>query len=220
MTTSDFKLKLQTRNETGSKSSRRMRREGKIPVIIYGHQKEPKQCAVEVLDWQSFKKQDTQLAKVLIDNTTPPLNVLVKDIQHDYLAGKTLHIDFQEINMNEEITTAVPVGYTGTPAGTAEGGMLSQTTYEIEVSCLPGNLPDSIEVDVTDLELGDSLLIKDIVLPENVTCTEDPESTIFYVSLPKAQEEPEETEGEEEAEEGESEGTEGTEDKKEAKATE
>ena len=217
MTTSDFKLKLQTRNETGSKSSRRMRREGKIPVIIYGHQKEPKQCAVEVLDWQGFKKQDTQLAKILIDNAQKPLNVLVKDIQHDYLAGKTLHIDFQEINMDEEITTTVAIGYTGTPAGAAEGGMLSQTSYEIEVSCLPANLPDSIEVDVTDLELGDSLLIKDIVMPEDVTCTEEPESTIFYVSLPKAQQETEETEGEGEAEEGEAEGSE---DKKEAEATE
>jgi large subunit ribosomal protein L25 len=192
MTTGDSQLKLETRTETGSNASRRLRKSGKVPTIIYGHGKEPKQCVADVKDWRAIAKLDTQILKVLIDKSKKPVNVLIKDVQHDFLAGVTLHVDLQEINMNEEITASVPINAVGTAAGTSVGGVLDQVMYDLEVICLPGDLPEILEVDVTEIEINNSLYVKDITLPENVTSAVDLEQTVFHVAEPKVKQEAEE----------------------------
>ncbi|MCF7791253.1 MAG: 50S ribosomal protein L25 [Victivallales bacterium] len=213
MTTSDLRLNLESRKELGSKESRRLRKAGKIPAVIYGQNKQPRQCTVDSIDWYNIANQDIQILKVFIDKSKRPVNVLIKDIQHDYLSNQTLHVDFKEINMNEEITASVTINVTGTPVGEKSGGVLNQELYELEVSSLPNDLPESIEVDVSELDLDDALYVKDIKLPENVSTDEDPERTVANVSEPRLSVEPEEaeeaevgeeTEAGEEAGEGES----------------
>jgi large subunit ribosomal protein L25 len=196
MTTSDLKLNLESRTETGSKASRRLRKAGKVPTVIYGHGKEPRQCVADANEWRAIAKLDTQILKVLIDKSIKPVNVLIKDVQYDYLAGLTLHVDLQEINMDEEITASVPVHAIGTAAGTSVGGVLDQLIHELEVTCLPGDLPELLEIDVTEIEINSSLYVKDITLPENVETTIDADQIVFHVAEPKVKQEAEESEEE------------------------
>jgi large subunit ribosomal protein L25 len=198
MTTDDLKLKLESRTDSGSNASRRLRKAGKVPTVIYGHGKDPKQCVADVNEWRSIAKQDAQILKVLIDGSKAPVNVLIKDVQYDYLSNTTLHVDLQEINMNEEITASVTINGLGIPAGTSVGGVLDQVLYELEVTCLPADLPETFEVDVTDIEINNSLYVKDITLPENVVATLDANQVVFHVAEPKVKQEAETSEESEE----------------------
>jgi large subunit ribosomal protein L25 len=191
MTTGDLKLKLETRTNYGTKASKKLRKEGKVPTVIYGHGKEPKQCVADAKDWRAIVKLDTQIFKVFLNKNKRPLNVLIKEIQHDYLTGKTLHVDLQEIDMNEEITASVPIHPVGTAAGMGMGGILDQVLHEIEVTCLPVDLPEVLEIDISEIELNDSLYVKDVVLPENLESSTDAELVIFHVAEPKVREESE-----------------------------
>ena len=205
MTTCDLTLKIESRTDSGSGSSKRLRREGKIPTVVYGHNKEPKHYSVEEKEWRSVvKKGDAHIIKVVIDNAKTTVTALIKEVQYDFLNGRTLHIDLQEVNMNEKITASVAIHPVGKAIGLKVGGVLDQVIHEIEVICLPNDLPESIEVDVSELELNDALHIKEIVFPENVKTHEDPDQVVFHVVEPKVKQEAavEETaEGEGKAEE-------------------
>ncbi len=202
MTASVNLVNAKSRTESGSTASRRMRKQqGLIPAIVYGlGDKENLKIAVDAKDWEVFSKLDIQVVKLKIDKKRP-LNVLLKDVQHNALSNSTFHIDFQEIDMKEEITATIPVYSHGTAAGLSQGGILTQVEHEIEVACLPNDLPESVEVDIAGLELDAAILAKDIVLPENVKLVSDLEMAIFHVHLPKTQssEATEEAEGEGEA---------------------
>ena len=197
MTTGELKLNLETRTDSGSNSSRRLRKTGKIPTVIYGQGKEPKQCIVDANEWRVIAKLDTQILKASVDNNKALLNVLIREVQYNYLADLTMHIDLQEINMNEAITATVPINTVGTAAGASVGGLVDQIMHELEVTCLPADLPESFEVDVTEVEINQSLYVKDVVLPENVETTLDPEQVILHVAEPKVK-----LEAEEEGDEG------------------
>ena len=193
-----------SRTVAGSSASRRLRkRDGKIPAIVYGLGKENLKIAIDTKEWTAFAQKDIQVIKLQIDKKEP-LNVLLKDIQFNVLSNATLHVDLLEIDMKEEITATIPVYAHGTAEGLSQGGILTQLEHEIEVLCLPNDLPESVEVDVTDLEIDGTILVKDLVLPEKVKVTSDPDMLILQVASPKIQEEEEvETEAEEGAETGE-----------------
>jgi len=192
-------LKVTGRETQGSAASRKARREGKIPAVVYGHGAEPKTFLLDVKEWKIIAKQDVQIVQLKPEKGSE-LNVFIKDVQFDYLKGITEHIDFLEVKMDEVITASVAIHAVGTPAGITQGGMLEQMLHDIEVSCTPLTLPEAIEVEVQDLELNDEINIKDIVLPEGVTALGDPEQTILHVIVPKVQEEAEEAEGAERVE--------------------
>lgn len=200
-------LKVVDREILGTSASRKARREGKVPAVVYGHGADPKSFLIEVKEWDVIAKQDVQIVQ-LIPEKGSEINVLIKDVQYDYLKGATEHIDFLEVKMDEVITASIPIHTIGTPIGITQGGMLESMLHEIEVSCTPLTLPDSIEVDITDLELNQEINIGDLVLPEGVTAIGDLDQTVLHVIIPKVIEE-EEEEGAE-ATEG-AEGAEGTE---------
>ncbi len=189
MTVIENVIKATSRVATGSSASRRLRnKEGNIPGIVYSLGKENLKIIIDAKEWIAFAKKDIQVIKLQIDKKTP-LNALLKDVQFNVLANKTLHIDLQEIDMKEEITASIPVYPLGTAVGTSQGGILTQVEHEIEVSCLPNDLPESIEVDITNLEMDGTILVKELIVPDNVKIITDSEMVVLLVAPPRVQEE-------------------------------
>lgn len=191
-------LNVTDRETFGSSASRKDRREGKVPAVIYGHGAQPKQLLLDCKEWDIISRQDIQIVDLSLDKGEN-MTALIKEVQYDYLNGITTHVDFLEVKMDEAITAAIPIHAHGTPVGLAQGGVLDQDMHEIEVNCTPRNLPEAIEVDVSELELEDAIHVSDISFPEGVTPIPDPEQNVFHVMLPRIEEEPEEEgiEGEE-----------------------
>jgi large subunit ribosomal protein L25 len=143
------------------------------------------------------------------DQGTSSKTVMLKELQTDPLKPVYYHADFYEISMDKEITLNVPVHLVGTPAGAAKGGILQHVKRDLAVSCLPGNLVEFLEVDVTALDIGDAVHVKDVVLPAGLKASDDEESTIAVVTAPhvvaekveEVAEGEEKPEGEEKAEE-------------------
>ena len=178
------KLNIIERTGVGSSHSKRLRREGKVPAVVYGLRKEPRYFYLEVKELDKVLSRDVHII-ALKPSAGEEINALIKDVQYNYLAGHTTHVDFQEINMNEAIVAKVAVYAHGTPAGLTQGGVLDQYVHEIEVSCLPKDLPESVTVDVSKMGLGDIIHLKDMTLPDRVKAVGDEALAVFHVGLPK-----------------------------------
>ncbi len=208
MATTISKLNVIERTVLGSSSSRRARKEGKVPAIVYGLHKDPKHFEMDAKELDKVLNQDVSIIS-LVSPDGKETNALIKDVQYNYLAAHTTHVDFIEIDMNEEIVASVSIYPHGTPAGLIQGGVLDQYVHEIQVSCLPADLPTSISANVSTLALNASLHLKEVVLPNNVKAVGDMDQVIFHVGLPKVKIEVEKT-----AEAGEGEASEGAEGEK------
>ncbi len=213
---SDYELAVEVRSDTGKGVARKLRAAGQIPGVCYsgGGASQSIQLDPRALD-RVISKSSAGL-NTLIDLKGGGLDgkvVLVKELQRDPVRGTLLHADLYAIDADRSIQVAVPVHLTGTPIGVElGGGILEHTLREIEIECLPGAIPEEVTVDVTSLELGASLHVRDLALPEGVTLITDPELSLVSVAAPRAEEEVAPTEGEEEAAEGAApaEGAEGT----------
>ena len=212
-------LQVVGRDERGKGPVGRLRREqALLPGIVYGHKQDP----------QSFKVGQRLLEKALgsggrnaifmveIEGTAPQ-RALIREVQYHKVSGDIEHVDFLRIDPEEKLRVSVPLVITGTPAGVrVGGGALQQTLTQVDMECVASELPASVEIDVTELEIGDSVHIRDIIEQENRILT-DPDRTIANVLVPRLTiDEEQELEGEEiegvEGEEGEGvEGAEGAE---------
>ncbi len=186
------KLNVIERTVLGSGSSRRARKAGQVPAIVYGLHKDPRHFEMNAKELDKVLSKDVSIISLVASNGQE-INALIKDVQYNYLAAQTTHVDFIEINMNEEIVASVAVYPHGHAAGLVQGGVLDQYVHEIQVSSLPADLPVSITVNITDLALNASLHLKDIILPANVKAVGDMEQVIFHVGLPKVKIEVEKT---------------------------
>lgn len=193
-------LTAQQRTQFGNGPTRRLRREGLVPGIIY--QSGGPSLALSVggreLRRALVEGGRTGVIDLAIegDRARP---VLVKDWQLDPVRGEVIHVDFQEVDLTQEVSAPVAVTLVGTAAGVRDGGVLDQTLREVEVSALPDALPDHIELDVSALEIGAAITVADITAPEGVTIVTDPETVVASVVAPSNVEAP----AEEEAPEGE-----------------
>lgn len=187
-------LNVMEREASGSAASRKSRREGQVPAIIYGHGAKPKSLLLDGKEWDIVSRHEVQIVE-LKRPSGKPLNALIKDVQYDYLSGTTTHVDFLEVKMDEVIHASIPIHTHGTPIGLSQGGVLDHLMHEIEVSCTPLTLPESIDVDISGLELDEAIHVGDLVLPEGVTALIEADHTVLHVILPRIQEEEEEGEG-------------------------
>lgn len=210
------------RTTTGNGPARVLRREGRIPAILYGTATDPVLLSVDIKELeQAFKKAaslQALLNLVVHDSETYMKPVIVKELQTHPTTEAFLHADFYEIDMENKITVNVPILPVGKSKGVEEGGLLQSIRRELEITCFPNQIPAAIEVDVTDLVIGDSLHVKSIPLPEGVEIQTETDFTVLTVISAKVEiEEPEieeEIEGlevEGEPVEGEAEETEDTE---------
>jgi len=176
---------------TGSRVSRKLRAQGRIPAIIYGHKQAPTPISVARDSvWEMIKKS-THLAQLEFDGTSEM--VLVRDVQWDYLGKEIIHLDFARVNAEESIATEVRLDLRGTAPGIGEGGVLEHLVHALHVHCRATAIPESIKVDVSSLHLGQAIHVRDLKLPEGVTTTVDPESRLVHVLSPAATPEPTET---------------------------
>lgn len=205
-------LRATLRETVGNGPSRVLRREGKIPAILYGPKKAPVKLTVDKLDLDPIFKSGAvsqKLLKLRVDGLDGTSNVMIKEMQRHPVSHNLLHLDFYEVTMDQKIKVMVPVAVTGKSAGVEIGGMLQIIRRELEVFCLPGRIPENITIDITDLDIGDSFHVEDLTLEEDVEIPAEVNFTILTVLSPKAEEE--EVEAEEEELEGE-EGVEAAED--------
>ncbi len=193
------------RTEKGKGASRRLRRENKVPAILYGPHIEPLMLTVKRSDIEKIMKSAERESSILFDmilhSNGDKVNkkVMFKEIQIDPIKDIPLHVDFYEVAMDKEITVELPIRLVGTPIGTEKGGILEHLIREITVSCLPDKLIDLLEVDVSKLDIGDAIHIKDISFPEGIKPEDDPDTAIAVVVAPEAEEEEKEEVSEEES---------------------
>lgn len=197
------KLEVRERAAHGSRESRRLRRSGLIPGVLYGRGA-VHPIAVPERELRRALGGPGGLHTILDvvvegDGGTHP--AVLKDFQRDPVRGKVIHIDLHEVRLDQPIQTAVAVTLLGEPAGVKEGGVLQQVTREVNVEALPMKIPEHLELDVSGLAIGDSLRVADLAAVPDVTFLDDPDETVLATVLqPTKIEEPEVEE--EEAEEG------------------
>jgi len=166
-------LKCVVRNELGGGASRRLRATGKVPAVVYGQGRENLPLAVNDRETETLLRKGGRLLSLHVGEEQSPRTVLIKEIQRHPVTHRILHIDFHEIATDQAVEVAVPVKLQGKPAGLAEGGELSQMLHSITVSCLPARIPAEMAVDVSGLVIGDSILVRDLSLPEGVRAVTD-----------------------------------------------
>jgi large subunit ribosomal protein L25 len=188
-------LVVQNRAVLGSAESRRLRRQGLIPGVLYGRE-EPVAITIIERDLRSALTTRGGLNAVLdvvVDGGKAHSSVL-KEYQQDKIRGHITHVDLQEVRLDQPIHATVPVELHGEAVGVKEGGVLTQVTSEITVEALPMEVPEHLEADISGMQIGDTLRLSAIKLPEGVTLLDDPEETVLAsVTQPRTEEEPETT---------------------------
>jgi large subunit ribosomal protein L25 len=197
---------VQQREGRGSAASRRLRREGLIPGVLYGRGKPPHPFCVPERELRKALTGPAGLHAILdvvLDGQKTTHASILKDYQADIITGRLAHIDLQEVRLDQPIQAQVVIELVGEAQGSVEGGVLSQVSREINVEALPLEVPERIEVDVTAMQMGDTLRLADVPEPEGVKFLDDPDETVIAtVTVPTQIVEPEVEEEEEELEEG------------------
>src|SRR6184192_3476771 len=188
------KLKAEPRAEVGRSAVRKLRARGLIPAIIYGGKDKPRPLQVaarEINAMMSHASGENVLVEFEVAGEDSSRTALVQEVQHSPVGGAIRHLDFHAISMDEMIQAEVPLEPTGTAVGVKTfGGLLEQSLRTLAIECLPGDLPDRITVDVSQLNIGDSFHVRDIQLPAGVTAKVQQDLTAFSVMAPVVEEEP------------------------------
>jgi len=186
-------LSVHVREETGKGPSRRLRQKDMIPAVFYGSAMEALTLAVNKAD---FRKVVQGSGENVIINLTVlekqdlgPQVAMVRDMQLDPVRQEVVHVDFQKIDLKEKVEVAVPIELIGKAVGVKSGGILQQIERELEIRCMPLEIPDRIEVDVSNLEIGDSVHVKDISVAKEIEILSPEEKTVVTVLSPKVEEE-------------------------------
>uniref|UniRef100_A0A7C4XFY5 Large ribosomal subunit protein bL25 n=1 Tax=candidate division WOR-3 bacterium TaxID=2052148 RepID=A0A7C4XFY5_UNCW3 len=166
---------------------KRMRKEGKIPGILYGHEENNKRVFVLEKEFKKVLevlKKEAATIELKVNNETYPC--LIKSIQHNPINGKLLHIDFQRISEKEKIKATIPIHLVGEAPGVKKGGLLDQHLYEVTIRCLPDAMPSHIDVDISNLDTGKTIHLKDIKIP-NIDFEMNPDTPIVSILAPKVE---------------------------------
>jgi large subunit ribosomal protein L25 len=202
-------LALTARAPEGSRSARRLRRQGLVPGVIYGGGDEPQHFAVDARVLRNTLAHGGQIIEVTLDGGQTA-NVQIKDVQHHPVRGEAVHVDLLRVRMDEAINATVTLEFTGADEapGVVEGGVFNQELRELDIEALPGDIPDSIAHDVSGLQMNATITLDVLTAPQGVTLLDDPETVIATITPPTVEPVAEEIETEtelvgEEAVEGE-----------------
>ncbi len=193
-------LKGEPRDGAGKGVARKLRAVGRVPAVLYGHGKDATTLSVD--SRELFHLLHTAGSNVVLDLVLNGKKHLAmpREIQRDHVRGQYLHVDFLEIRRDEKVTVDVPINLIGESAGVKAGGVLEHHLWDLKIECLPQDVPESVEADISALQVGDSLRVADIAVPEVCTVLTPEDETVASVVPPQARE-VEEVEAE--AEEGE-----------------
>lgn len=197
-----FEVVAEPRTDGGKGASRRLRRQGLVPGIVYGGHRDPQMVSVQhselyrQLDYEAFY---SSLLDLKLEGETA--QVVLKDLQRHPSKPFVIHVDFQRVSAKDKLRMSVPLHFENedTSVGVKAGGAVSHNLTEVEITCLPKDLPEYIAVDMAQVDMGDSILVSDLKLPEGVELTYamEPDTTVVSIYAPYAGEETEEAEGEE-----------------------
>ena len=179
---------------TGSRVARRLRAAGRIPAVIYGHKQAVIPISLVRHDVLRMIKTPGHLADLDVAGSTE--TVLIRDVQWDHLGKEILHLDFSRVSAEEVIETEVAVELRGQAAGIANGGILEHLVHSLSINCRAGAIPDSIKIDVSQLQIDEGIHVRELILPPDVTVNADPEVLLVHVVVRGAQEEATEAEAE------------------------
>jgi large subunit ribosomal protein L25 len=183
-------LEASLRQQSGKGVARKLRSEGKIPAVIYGHGREPEALVVESMAFAKTlaSASGATIIEVAVDGRAP-VKALIREIQRNPVRpGDVIHLDLYEVKADEKITVKVPVHLVGTPDGVRNsGGILDHSIREMEIEVFPGDIPASIDIDVTALTIGHSIYVRDVVV-EKMKILNDPNIPVCSVVAPRAEE--------------------------------
>jgi large subunit ribosomal protein L25 len=186
-------LQAKVRSAAGTSSVKRLRKAGSIPAVIYGKKHEHTQLEVDAKTFSALMEgsaSDHVLVNLKIEGEKGESLALVQEVQHDYLRGGVLHVDFHAVDATEQIHAEIPVILQHVDLAEKKGGQIEHIIHNLEVYCLPKDLPESIVIDVSPLEVGTSYHIKDITLPAGVTTHIDGENVVVALKEPTVSAEP------------------------------
>ena len=185
------KLSAQPRDKSGKGAARALRREGRVPAVIYGHGREPQSLSVPTRELDRLVERVAAASTVIeLDLDGRTLRTLIREIQRHPIKRSVLHVDFQELVAGERVSVKVPLVYVGTPEGVrVSGGILDQIMHEVNVEADPASIPNHVDVDVSGLGIATTLHVSDLKLPEGVTALDDPSLPVCTVAAPRVSEE-------------------------------
>lgn len=175
-------LSAQLRSELGSAASRRNRRAGMIPAVVYGHKQDAMPLLLRREDINRVVSHRIKMVTLNIGDKSE--HALVKDVQFDTFGDDLLHVDFERVGMDEMIEVECPVELAGTSKGQAAGGIVEHPVTDLRVRCLPGNIPECIRISISDLAIGDVVHVRDIRVPEGVSILTDPNAILVHIRPP------------------------------------
>jgi large subunit ribosomal protein L25 len=180
-------LQAKNRQKTGSAESRRIRRGGRIPAVIYGRSGKALSVDLDSVEFVQGVKgiSESTIVTVQVDGTSH--DAFVKATQRNIINGKILHIDFYEVESGVALRARVSLHLQGNPIGVREGGILENPLHEIEIECLPKDLPERIEIDISGLKVNQSMHVRDIPLAEGIRLLSNPEQVVALVKFAKAE---------------------------------
>lgn len=190
-----LQLTAKIRENTGSKAAVKERKQGRIPAVVYGHKKEPEAISLDEHNLVEGLHHGHRLMDIKIGRKIQ--KVLVKDLQYDHLGKKIIHADLVRVDITETVKVSVPIELKGTAKGTQEGGVITEHTDHLEIECQAADIPESIVVTVTDMDVGDTLHAKDVELPPGAALSSSPDILLVTCSLVAAAKAVEEIEEEE-----------------------
>ncbi len=176
-------LKVELRNELGSLATRRLRRDGKVPAVLYGHGEENKHLAIASSDVTTLLRHHSKTVSLAGAVTE---TALVSNLQYDALGIQVLHMDLIRVNLAEKVEITVPIHRHGDAPGTHHGGVLLENVHEVEIRCSAGSIPEFIVLKVGDLQVGGHKLASDLTLPEGVELLTPGETVVAHIEKPKS----------------------------------
>lgn len=191
MTMQQLELEVELRTEFGKNANRRVRAAGNIPAVVYGGDHEPAAIVLGQRRLRELMKTggDNPVFLLKLAGTDQSRHVMIREHQMDPVTGRSIHLDFQRVVLDQVVRVTVPVEIVGTALGVKnEGGILDFVTREVEIECLPTQIPESLAADVSGLHVGDHLEAEHLALPEGVKLLEDEERVIVSIAAPKAEE--------------------------------
>lgn len=190
MTHSAPTIDVKPRDKVGSIYSRRLRKGGRLPAVIYGHQRDPIAVSVDEKEMLTHLRHGTHVLTLRVEGGGPE-TCLVKDLQFGFLGDNVIHVDFTRVDLEEEVEVKVHLNFVGQPHAAAQAGaILSHDLNELEVKCRVNEIPDEIKVDLNTMGEETLLTVGQITLPPGITAVDDPSTPVTHISFIKQEEEP------------------------------
>jgi large subunit ribosomal protein L25 len=186
------RISAQKREKLGSIASRRIRRAGQVPAVVYGHEQEPAHVCLGSRDLANLVKNRERVFEIDVEGQVE--ETMLRELQWDTFGTEILHVDLVRIDASERVTVEVPVKLRGTSPGVISGGIMEQPLHSLELDCLAHNIPDELSVRINALEIGDAIFVRDLEVPVGSKLHNDENQTVVHVVAPTGEEEEEEKE--------------------------